>query len=46
MTNIPDLPDLSALWPLLPPWIEWVAMASLLTREGVNYGYAAKTIKS
>lgn len=21
-----DKPDLSALWPLLPPWIEWVAM--------------------
>ena len=21
-----DKPDLSALWPLLPPWIKWVAM--------------------
>ena len=25
---MPDTPDLSALWPLLPPWIEWVAMNS------------------
>lgn len=22
-----DKPDLSALWPLLPPWIKWVAMS-------------------
>lgn len=26
MPNTDDTPDLSALWPLLPPWIEWVAM--------------------
>lgn len=31
----PDAPDLSALWPLLPPWIEWVAM----DREGSYWGY-------
>lgn len=30
-----DRPDLSALWPLLPPWIKWVAMAE----SGYWYGY-------
>lgn len=31
-------PDLSALWPLLPPWIEWVAM----DRDGAWCGFKKK----
>jgi len=33
-----DKPDCSALWPLLPPWIKWVAQDS----NGLWYGYPTK----
>lgn len=35
-----DEPDASKLWPLLPPWIEWLAM----DRAGTWYGYECKPL--